>query len=77
MDRDLSQKRTFLSDSELAKRAAPGGRLPVATAKNNAYGDKAYTPIGHATPAAIAAKAEREHTRERPDLVARRQARGK
>jgi hypothetical protein len=66
-----------VSDSELIKRSAPGGRLPVKGAKNNAYGDSAYTPIHDASAAAIAAKAEREHTRERPDLAAKRERAGK
>jgi hypothetical protein len=77
MDRDSSNRRVFLSDSEVMKRAAPGGRLPVASAKNNAYGDKAYTPIGNGTPSAVAAEAERHFVRERPDLVARRMREGK
>jgi hypothetical protein len=79
VDRNQTPSSTsiVLSDSEFAKRAAPGGRLPVGTAKSNAYGDKAYTPIHDASAAAVAARAEREHTRERPDLVSRRDARGK
>jgi hypothetical protein len=49
-----SYKREYLTDHEVMNRAAPGGRLPVKGAKNNAYGDKAYTPIGDASPAAVA-----------------------
>jgi hypothetical protein len=77
MDRNSGNKRIFLSDQEIAKRAAPGGRLPAAGAQNPVAGDAAWTPIGDGSPAAIAARAEREHTRERPDLVARRLAKGK
>jgi hypothetical protein len=45
VDRNQTPSSTsiVLSDSEFAKRAAPGGRLPVGTAKSNAYGDKAYS----------------------------------
>jgi hypothetical protein len=79
MDRNQTPSKSsiVLSDSEVAKRAAPGGRLPVATAKNNAYGDKAYTPIHDGSPAAVAVKAERREARGKPELVARREARGK
>jgi hypothetical protein len=66
-----------LSDEERAKRMTPGGRLPVATAKNNTYGDAGWTPLGHPTPAAVAAKAEREDTRAKPALVAKRASKGK
>jgi hypothetical protein len=77
MDRNSGSKRIILSDSEFAKRAAPGGRLPLKGAKNNAYGDKAYTPIGDGSPAATAADAERQVRRERPELVDKRQREGK
>jgi hypothetical protein len=79
MDRNQTPSKTsiVLSDHEFTKRAAPGGRLPVTGAKNNAYGDAGYTPIADGSPAAVAGRAEREHTRERPDLVARRAAKGK
>jgi hypothetical protein len=78
-DRNLmpSKSSIVLSDSEFAKRAAPGGRLPVKGAKNNPYGDSAYTSLADGTPAAAAARAEREHTRDKPDLAARRLAKGK
>ena len=66
-----------LHDHEIAARAAPGGRLPVKGAKSNASGDAGYTPIGDGSPAAIAAANERHDARARPDLVARRQAKGK
>ena len=58
MDRDLSSKRIFRSRSELEKRAAPGGRLPLATAKNNALGDKGWTSITDGSPSAVAGEAE-------------------
>jgi hypothetical protein len=66
-----------LSDEEFAKRAAPGGRLPIKGAKNTVGGDAAYTPIGDASPAARAAAAERQQARHQPDLVAKRQREGK
>jgi hypothetical protein len=79
MDRNQTPSKSsiVLSDSEVAKRAAPGGRLPVATAKNNAYGDKAYTPIHDASASAVAAKAERKDARGKPELIAKREAKGK
>jgi hypothetical protein len=76
MDRNSSNKRVFLSDSEIAKRSAPGN-LPVKGAVSNAYGDAKWTPSGSGSPAAVAGRAEREDTRERPDLVAKRAAKGK
>jgi hypothetical protein len=66
-----------LPDEEFAKRAAPGGRLPLKGAKNTVAGDAKWTPIGDATPAAIAAAQERHVTRAKPDLVAKRQRKGK
>jgi hypothetical protein len=66
-----------LSDEEFAKRAAPGGRLPLKGAKSNQSGDTGWTQIGDATPAAVAAAQERHETRARPDLVAKRQREGK
>ena len=79
MDRNQTPSKSsiVLSDSEVAKRAAPGGRLPVATAKNNAYGDSACTPIHDASPAAAAAAQERHDARAKPELVAKRAAKGK
>jgi hypothetical protein len=71
MDRNSSNKRVFLTDHEVAKRAAPGGKLPVATAKSNPYGDSAYTSLADGTPAAAAARAEREDTRDKPALAAK------
>ena len=66
-----------LSPEEFAKRAAPGGRLPIKGAKNTVADDAKYTSIGDATPAAIAAAQERHETRAKPDLVAKRQRGGK
>jgi hypothetical protein len=66
-----------LSPEEFAKRAAPGGRLPVKGAKNTVAGDAKWTPIGDATPAAIAASQERHDARAKPHLVAKRQREGK
>jgi hypothetical protein len=77
VDRNSSDKRVFLSDSELAKRSAPGGRTPVATAKSTVTGDPGWTGIGDATPATAAGSAERQFRRERPDIVAARAAKGK
>ena len=65
-----------LSDEEFAKRAAPGGRLPLKGAKNTVAGGD-WTPIGEASPAAIAAAQERHETRAKPALVAKRQRGGK
>ena len=78
MDRNQTPSKTsiVLSDSELAKRSAPG-RLPVKGAKNTVAGDPQYTPIGSGSPAAIAGQAEHEAIRAKPKLVARREARGK
>ena len=65
-----------LSPEEFAKRAAPSGRLPIAGAKNTVAG-AGWTPIGDATPPAIAAAQERHETRAKPALVAKRQREGK
>jgi hypothetical protein len=77
MDRNSGSKRIILSDSEFAKRSAPGGRLPLATAKNNALGDPAWNSIADGGPRAVAAEAERQVRRERPELAQRRLAEGK
>ncbi len=66
-----------LPDEEFAKRAAPGGRMPVKGAKAKASGDPKWTPIGASTPAAIAAAQERQETLHKPDLVARRLREGR
>jgi hypothetical protein len=75
MDRNSGSKRIILSDSELAKRSAPG-RLPVKGATNTVDGDKQYTPIGSGSPAAMAGQAEHEAKRAKPELVQRRQREG-
>jgi hypothetical protein len=64
-----------LHDEEIAKRMVPGGRLPVRGAKSVASGAPGWQQIGDASPAAVAAAAERHDVRHRPDLVAKR-ARG-
>lgn len=66
-----------LSPEEFAKRAAPGGRMPVKSATATPAGDPGWTPIGDGTPAAIAAAQERHETRAKPALVAKRAAKGK
>jgi hypothetical protein len=77
MERNSSNRRVFLTDSEIAKRAAPGGRLAVKGAKNNAYGDAKYTPIGDGSPAAVAGDPERQVRRDKPELAAKRAREGK
>jgi hypothetical protein len=79
VDRNQTPSSTsiVLSDHEFAKRAAPGGRLPVKGATNNAYGDAKYTPIGDASPAAVAAAQERHEARAKAALVAKRERAGK
>lgn len=74
-----TEKGHGLSDSELIKRSAPGGRLPVQGAKNAPAGggDRAWTPIHAGSPAAIAAANERHDVRAKPDLVAKRMRGGK
>jgi hypothetical protein len=64
-------KMVSLSPEEIAKRSAPGGRLPLASAKSSPNGGP-WVNIGDATPAAVAAKAERVETRAKPALVAKR-----
>jgi hypothetical protein len=78
MDRNQTPTKTsiVLSDHEFAARAAPG-RLPVKGAKNTVAGDPKYTPIGSGSPAAIAGQSEHEIRRAKPELVARREAKGK
>jgi hypothetical protein len=66
-------KMVSLSPEEIAKRSAPGGRLPLKGATNAADRSAAkWVNIGDATPAAVAAKAERVETRAKPALVAKR-----
>ena len=71
-----TEKGVGLHDHEIANRLAPGGRMPIKGAKNTVAGEPRYTPIGDATPAAIAAAQERHETRAKPALVAKRAARG-
>jgi hypothetical protein len=71
------EKGHALSDHEIQKRMAPGGRLPVKGAKSDARGEPAYANISDASPAAIAAAQERHETRAKPELVARRLKAGK
>jgi hypothetical protein len=79
MDRNQTPSKTAiqLSDSEFAKRAAPGGRLPVKGAADNTYGDKGWTSIAESSPAAVAGEAERQVRRDRPEIVAKRASKGK
>jgi hypothetical protein len=78
MDRNATPSKSsiVLSDSEFAKRAAPG-RLPVKGAKD--IGDRTgqWTPIGSGSKAAIAGQAEHEMRRAKPELVAKRERAGK
>jgi hypothetical protein len=77
MDRNQMPSKTsiVLSDEEFARRASPG-RLPVKGAKD--VGDRSgkWTPIGSGSQAAIAGQAEHDR-REKPELVAKREAKGK
>jgi hypothetical protein len=79
-DRPLSPSPSHLviSDHEFRNRSAPPGRMPVAGPKTNDHrGGSDWTPIGAGTPAAVAGQAERDFRRERPDIQARREAKGK
>jgi hypothetical protein len=79
-DRPLSPSPSHLvvSDSEFAKRSAPGGRLPAgALAPKDHRGGNDWQGTGSGSPNAIAAERERQMRRERPDLVAKRAAKGK
>lgn len=80
-DRPLSPSPSQLvvSDHEAVNRAASGGRLPVmgGLKPNDPRGGNDWQGLHAGSPATIAAKAEREHTRARPDLVAKRDAKGK
>jgi hypothetical protein len=79
MDRNSSSRREFLSDSEVAKRLAPGGRLRLASGGKAAdpRGDKQYEPISSGSAAATAGQALHEFKRARPDLKSRREREGK
>jgi hypothetical protein len=72
------------SDEERARRGGfthpsntPFGAQPVKTASNTPEGDKGYTPIGRNSPAAKAAAAEKQDTKHKPELVAKRAREGK
>ena len=72
-----TEKGLALRDHEIAARAAPGGRLPVAPTKSTADRSAPWTPIGDGSPAAQAAAAERHDVKHKPDLAAKRQRGGK
>jgi hypothetical protein len=73
------EKGIALHDSELIKRSAPGGRLPVQGAKNAPAGggDRAWTPLHAGSAAAIATANERHDVRHKPALAAQRMRGGK
>jgi hypothetical protein len=73
MDRNSSNRREFLSDSEIVKRSAPGGRMPVAgPKKTDNRGGSDWSGISDGSPNAVAGQAERDFRRERPDLASKR-----
>jgi hypothetical protein len=76
MDKNSSDKREILSDSEVQKRAAPGGRL-VLLRSSDPRGDSQYRQIGSGSQAAADGQALHEFKRARPDIEARRQREGK
>jgi hypothetical protein len=65
-----------LSAEEIVKTASPGGRLPLAPAKNSPYGGE-WTVISDGSAAARAAAAERFDVRAKPRLVSSRKGKGK
>jgi hypothetical protein len=65
-----------LSDSEFAKRSAPG-RLTRAVTSADPSGAKGWTPIGSGSAAAVAGQVEHEARRAKPELVAKRQREGR
>jgi hypothetical protein len=80
MDHDATPSKSslVLSDHEIVNRAAPGGRLPSGALKaNDARGGGDWTPLVAGSPNAIAATVEHHNVRARPDLVAKRAAKGK
>jgi hypothetical protein len=78
MDRNSSNRREFLSDAEIEKRAFPGGLMPSSGLKpaDNRNGN-GWQNISAGSPAAVAGAAERQFRHERPDVAARRMAKGK
>jgi hypothetical protein len=77
MSRPNSYKREFLTDHEVMNRAAPGGRMPIASAKNATGRGGDWTQIADGSPAAAQAAAERHEAKHRPNLVTRRQREGR
>jgi hypothetical protein len=61
-----------LKDHEIANRAAPGGRMPVAGAKSTVTGERVGTVISDGSPAAVAVAVERHNVRHKPALAAAR-----
>jgi hypothetical protein len=68
-----------VSDHEFVNRAAPPGRLPVkgGLKPNDHRGGNDWQGLHAGSPAAIAAAQERHDVRAKPDLVAKRERRGK
>jgi hypothetical protein len=80
MDRPQTptKSRIEVSDSELLKRAAPGGRVPAGALQPRDHrGGGEWQNISDGSPNAMAGQAERDYRRERPDVAARRAAKGK
>jgi len=72
------ERGTALHDSEIAKRAAPGGRVPVGGLKASDHrGGSSWTSVADGSPSAVAGQQERDFRRDRPDLVAKRAGKGK
>jgi hypothetical protein len=72
------QKGHALRPHEVAARMSPGGRMPInKAAKADPNGEAKYTQIGDASPAAQAASMQRWDVKHKPDLVAKRAAKGK
>jgi hypothetical protein len=77
-NRPMSYKREYLGEPEIVQRAAPGGRLPSNALKaTDARGGGDWLPLQAGSPNAIAATVEHHNVRARPDLVAKRAAKGK
>jgi hypothetical protein len=78
MDRNQMPSKTsmVLTDHEFQKRAAPGGRMPTDT---KSVGDRSgkWSSVADGSPNAVAGEAERQGRRDRPELAAKRMARGK
>jgi hypothetical protein len=77
-DRPLTPSSTsiVLPQHEFDKRAAPGGRMPTDTKD---VGDRTgkWNSIADGSPNAVAGEAERQVRRNRPELAAKRMAKGK